>query len=1114
MAQVNRENSLSERSSSATTYPTRDIDDIFLSVRVKKLLSDAKNLSNINSKIYNDLKSDKISDSTKILNELNTVHNEMASLRDDLDKCMTALYKERVRLYENLLTTCLARYYYEISKDALDESLRAERIRLYTDPTINPEMVKKLNEMSIMCTQLSDSSLLQVDPNNDELKESNDIKFNSTIINNIKSLSNYFNNLYNDIKSSVDLDETFITKTGVTGLKKVYKIGGSESQIEGMIRFYNSSNTEVDIIKDGAIDVKSIRLNLNAKTDIILQEGSENNPYIINNEKDFRRYTRSSSKKHFKLGKDLSVTLLGKVRFAGNLDGDGHSLKIIGGDILLPAGSTVKNLKLMVVSAVTDVLDITDRIIDLKGSMENVDIFTHGDRKVIPTPPFIVKSDIKIISDDIDGMSVVSLKNVTLRIPNNKTGCDVKISEAYVKASYKIEEGQEQKDILCLENSDEMITEVFSLEPDKGNGFKGSNKTYEAKNISAGENIIYDETLTYDESSGYFIDSDSLSTSKIAIEMSKDLKSKITFKLIMYETKPEESNDENDSGGSTYIPYEIDLVESINGTEFDCSSTLFSYKYGDMDISVMSNELEFFMLLGKVASYLFIDDKIKDCNNDADKNLLIYTLGVDIANLREILDIVTEDLSNKKADSLDKISKITQSLTTIDGFRATNDSNFDSSLTTNLSSLLNDVSSFSGMISMGLDISDVIDVQSKVSSSLKLVEDETNVLAMTIAESIIKVNSVIDNFLGIHAVDNLAGNALKNAAVSYANAIYSTLDQDNMSIAPGHIRLFSDWREDFEMYSADGISALSQLYMVQELCINVINFEIDSNDRVNIALKSIVNNILLSMYKKKLLFSGGQMVIIEELEYEKELVNDHNIQVSENAPYEIINPVIGDMDKNLKLLNTFDTMELIFDSSTFDDPSNKFNKLFSMSISKYIFKDSIPYNIMERIRLLHSNFTTCVKNFKTILLEFYFRSFLKRILNISSSDTNSIIYNYNKELSEYIETDEIKDILEKYSAVWKFNFIARYSPVSSILNVLESQQGGIKRFLYNRSGSITDNRYPDGDVINPSNSKLDSTISAVKSGVDTAVSVISQGANKIGSVLKDTFDPLIDIWSE
>lgn len=1021
-----------------------------LSVRTRNLINDIKNDSDINKAILDEMKKISTLSSGMLLETVTSTFSTVFLKRKELDGIMDDLYSRRLLCYENLLTTYLGAFYYNMINLKYSEALDYDKLQNTFDVTLNDKFIENLDAMyrvAVVKTDISNTS----------------VTFSPTELQLIKRYAKYFYDLYEDIKESAGLENTSVTYEGMKGFSEIQVFSSPESKVKGSIQF-TSNGTDVETIEDVS-NIDGIKVNVIATQDMIIQDGSKEYPFIINKNSDFTDiYLNRGYRSYFKLNCDVNLTF-GDLDLNANLDGNGHVITYSGISIKTGKTTELKNLKIKA----TSIIDVN---VSLGGTIENVDIF-FTNSSVFPnllgilvnaTSTFeCLKTDGEADISSITNLNIYS----TSYIPR---GLDFKKKFKVTKVSDTNDAGEE------MENSSHYKVE-FDNDSNGDNILIPSRSSKVAKAIVSvssydyifKDTVILTESLSLDtenqEDTNYklFKNADGTTVMKFDNTLLQN------FEIVTLTTK---IHPEGDKSGEDTVDctHSVNIAPIFDKLTFNKSNG--EYKLDAATVDVLSPQAATLKSLADISSYYFIEEKIakykfkKDeeeirMNNDAD---LIYKLLLDISALRYNVDKAAESAAECKKVSLDYVTDMIQSFSHIEGLRAEKDSFYDTTYSTNLSTVFEMLGSYISMMNNDYGTEEVIDAKEEANKYVSMIGSEINTLVLGLTQSIILLNKELDNYLVFHDIESTHGKNLVKAAKTFSDVLLGLKDEGATFkvIAPAAIRSYdNNWSIPFGRYSNDGASGLAQLYMSQELGINLLGLSVSDTSTVNSSIKSIVNDIILRMYRKKLLVKNGKILWMEELDYERILANEYNISVNEDAPYESVTPQLGELDSKFLFLNNIDVTDILLNDKSYLIMDDHLNLILEMNFIEYILSKPNASEALLKVRLINDVFKSCKRNFKTLLMEYHFRNVLKKIVK-TSEGTNSILNPIIGEISEYSSTSEVEELIKKYIAVWMFNYFSQYSESGSILRFMDPGSNEIVQFLYNYSNTKFMNEFSAG----------------------------------------------------
>lgn len=986
------------------------------SQRMTDLLRDHKEMSTVDESILRELRYGKENATTVELDNVYLASKDIINLKNALNENMNVLSNRRIMLYENLISAALGKFYCNVSDSSVKIAEKADSIIRTFDTSVNSEFLENLDALSRVAS-VKDSSVTTI--NGDIVTRNGNVPFTEPEINIIKRCGEYFLKTYNSIKEDADLGETDIDYSGMIGKIETLTFDTPESEISGDILFKDDKDNVLDVDNLKAEDINKINLNVIADVDILVQDGSEANPYIINTSDDFLNfYCRcSDASKHFALNNNITIKSINSIRMRSNLDGKGHTISFSGSTITTGISSKISNVVFRLLSEGNVDINIGNEL--SKVSFVSTSIYLPI---LLPIPPNINFNG--RAAEDIDTFFPTKLEDVKVYAKSAKT----------ITASLH---DDDNRDFGLISGSDEDNGSYYELvlDNDKSKSLVATLGSFDEPKktelpienviISRGDTIFSGE-LEPSADNEFIFNSPDGGTS---IEFINSYKG-INFKNLKYSS--EEASD-------------IEMTETLKVLSFD------EIKVGNATTSATSQAMSM-NALANLAAYTYFKDRysIKFSSNTCS---VIDDIIDNVAKLKTNSENAVRDANNKKTSALSSLTNVLQSYTYVESTRAANDSSYDSTYTLNLESMLSTMTSYTALLNSEYDTSALTNPFLNIKKYIEMINIETDNLIIGLVESIKRIDQVIENYHVFHNNHNSYGSKFEKMCIAVSDIIADDqLDTNNTStfklIVPA-VRKYDKWLSDFSRYTNDGQIMMSQVYIAQELCINSLRYSISDSNIANYMLKSLVNlNMLRSCKKKLLTRMDGTILNILFLNYEESLTNDYNISISEDAPIEDISFQITNISPSLSKINNINLEDLLLNTDSDVDSISEINSIIDLNILQYILKDQSPSNTKTRVDNVLSILNTCNKNFKTLLFEYRFRRILGKIYNVAK-DRSSILYAVRDVFSENSDTSKSRDLLNKYISVWTFKYYSDFAKSGSIFRFIDDKN--FTSFMYNYS---------------------------------------------------------------
>lgn len=262
------------------------------------------------------------------------------------------------------------------------------------------------------------------------------------------------------------------------------------------------------------------------------------------------------------------------------------------------------------------------------------------------------------------------------------------------------------------------------------------------------------------------------------------------------------------------------------------------------------------------------------------------------------------------------------------------------------------------------------------------------------------------------------------------------------------------------------------MYLGQELGLNASgnNNESDEEDLImfrKFVLDSVMNTLKKNLYvfeepndDENPLINNDYSVISDKgkdiIKFEKDL-SDNEISLTEDANYEKLPPLITNKVKDLEKINSCSFEDILLQLENLDN--NNLYKYALFAFTKYIFADkNNPQSCVNKIINLFDIFKKSRRNFKTLLCEYYFYLFVRKLENKIIANQTFLNDFYPLEIiqSRYSNSENInfiRNLLNEYIYLWNFYYSSSYSRnalhIHFIFDSEQTDNMNILKFLYN-----------------------------------------------------------------
>ena len=1011
----------------------------------------------LNNAITNQQNNRKIGYSYMLDNIRGTLTNDLYDKQCALNGKIKDIYQKRNEIYGNMITALTARYYSEklVSTQSKLVNMKTIVASLNTSDRNDSSLEKALTAVQSICTIETG-------------KDSTDIQ---GYIDTLHSHGNTFYDTFSNMKSALGYSELDISSNGsIVGADNMYIIKDDDITITTVFKSNKSNLTATDIIyyndslnPDATI---SADVTITTNNDIIIQDGTSEDPYLIYSYSDARNYsmldTSTNTTKKFKLMQDINLDK-DCDNISGSIDLNGHNITIYGRNLKISNASINGTGSIIIYNTysysypiVTNTNIDTNTNIKLVAATIASDIVIKNNNYV---PLYLTLGD---STCSVDGCYVEFKSNgVGTAFENEmfkilyETGTGTTTCAEY-EYNYNDNDDKDCGKLKATENAHKdgnysffrnvYVPKVFSIEP--------TDPTPDITNsiITAGKTIhhISDSKITCSDNIYKVIYTDNMDiftytkNGSVTINKSEELYNnwKTTIKEASDNTEKKEYNffkSFSKQGSSTATLKKLNIYnnDSLNSTGEYFRILIFLAKLSTCNKILVSRELK----NASNGAYSSFDELYKLCNE-----------------LLALIDDVSESLTNDISDYTDYLNDYINSYSAVEAYRESNDEKYSTTYTENLSTIFQQVQSQYSLLNNEELSSENVDISSIASESefqtyLEAFQHESLLLITAFVSSLLSLTKYIEGYTLFFGSDNKYADELENT-IKIFNKGFTTNPNSSSYIFRYNsgIRNYETWKDELSKYTNDGVYGLTQLYIAQELGINMLSLPLNNNSDENTLLTMLVNDVIIRMYKKNL-FINTLSSKIDEFSYEKALNNTYNIYISETAKYEVIPSVITDIIQDVSKLNNLDVSSILLNV---EDPINtSIGTYLDLILIKYIFKDRIADNILSRINSLGSALESSYKNFKVLLLRYHFYKVVRELKKTLSEDTETNITFDNGSAILLYGSDDMfvsaKELLSKYIAVWLFKYYSEYSGRSA-LTYLGSND--LLKYLY-KTDSIT-----------------------------------------------------------
>lgn len=938
------------------------------SVRYQELFKNQQSLTDINNKII---------EKNAELRELTTKSSEeiiydkyakVSAKRAELETSMEDLYKQRLKLYENLLSVYTARIAYENMDNKITDSVKYESIISTFGSSSDNEMQEKINDF-IRYVNINDK---------------NDAKLNA---NELESYGAYFLEKFDELKESFGLPNSQVNKDGLTSADILtYTLNNNDGYIDGSML----------LEPDESGEIISLKLTLKAATDITLADGSQNYPFIINGPDDFNRYLEAGSSTYWILNTDVYANK--NISFKANLDGNHH------------------------------ILTAPDNIEFSYGTVKNLKIRMNG---TLPSKVSILKDK------DTNELVKQSIETTVCFYP--EVSSVVHISE-YCTLSYSSSNKCYTIDAIGDDKNsvgwNKEYTCTVSHSP---------NETTTFDSVKTGEIVLSDIELTKDDSDKNLW-KDEADEVYVRFNDIIDLADTVTISKLMYGRPSAENSDstatvaETEGSNTTSETPKADISKCSGSLQFRKSDNSLKLSKGVGNPELLAGSLGLAHALAAVAAYKYATEESAD-SNDCSPSSVRNALN----NLKSMISSFNETSEDTRSNLLNESTDVINKRTYIETYRQSSDSNYNSDLCSNLETL------FQGVISsvslMGADTG-LDSFKEDLEEYRTLLDLETRTLIIGITSSISKLNYEIDNFSMVHSLED----NYKDSFTKMIDAFLRAFSQKPLSSGRGYRSFADQWMSGIRPFTRDSISELAQLYINQEIGINLLGVGMKDRDDYKVSIRSLVNDLIIRMYKKHLIQNkNGVPIVIKEIDNEYDLLHSYGIFVSPDAAYEAVDYNITKLIPMLKELDDINVEDILLDSTSYLITEKNIDYLIESAILIYLLEEKRSNGVLSRIRYLKTLLNDSIKNFKTLLVEYHFMKVLERLSRHDLSEETTILDGIQSDIKSLTDLEDIESRLKKYISVWQFRYYSEFSETGSILRFLGTISDDITKFLYNFS---------------------------------------------------------------
>jgi len=442
------------------------------------------------------------------------------------------------------------------------------------------------------------------------------------------------------------------------------------------------------------------------------------------------------------------------------------------------------------------------------------------------------------------------------------------------------------------------------------------------------------------------------------------------------------------------------------------------------------------------------------------------------------LSLISENVKTLENTELKSISAAVNSFQYIESQRASNDSIYDTTYTLNLLNLLqsffNSISYLLNEADLDASLDEITSYTNDASEYILSAKNEIENIFAGIIPSIISIEDKVGEFCVFFESDAEYSSLFSDMLAIASNE----LESKNLSLGYSFLNIpycrnyKKYWLPRMQQYSYSGDYDLGELYLGQELGMNLLGRSIDASDSDLFYMKKLVNNSLLRMYKRNIYNNsetGLKFKSSDILDYEKILYEKYGIKVSSDALKENLPSTITNAIPELSALNNYDYSSILFTINS--DKNTSIKKAIDVALLKYLFKVNITANIVNTANSINTILETSERTFKSLLVSYQ----LRNILHKMDVMQDSAIY---IDIASEEKVNFAKELVSKYLSVWIFKFYTNFSSSASLIE--DISQDATKEFLY---GDSTANYTTDGTILIGTVAEKESTIMSMISNL-------------------------------
>lgn len=1029
---------------SAKKYDTRKAS----SNTIKKILDEESLVSRYLEEAKAELDATRTERVLKDSDELRNSIDKIISKREEVKDNVSSLYIIRNIAYENLLSSIIGNYYATKLINNIDAYKKARAVLKEIDSdNQDSKILQIIDELTNNLIVLDVTTVL-------------DTQYK--LIENIKKLAAELEAIFDSLKDDLGFKDLEIGEDGsLKGLGQVYSV--STNLFKGTIEFYKENDMgekeklpddfNISEIKDED-DIKS-SVELELLKDITIEDGTEANPYLIYNVSDFQRFLDSDYGVYYRLMSDINFTSGGRFLINSNLDGNGHTITLSGSFSRLDFTSGILKGSLNIVAKPSFsrflLIPILKRINVLFGKTFSID--DSGSLNIyLDLSAYNNASRFSLALIDVNDFLSITTQGMTIEDSIDRVNFFFNYDGSYWdKNEYTV-----NKRLLDYEDDD------------GGKHLSGTTKNFNKTQIKkvttlnfssdgSATNSIIKKGTVISVSGTVFLDNGELAVK--ANDEAEDSVNRVYFYpsgttfLCKVNNVMHSYEDDN---GVTYNFYPFFDFNEVQMIRFDGSSP----DEAAGALKMLSDMAMIIILKNLTIEELARLKEIKEQTEGEEAFLRDYDEILDrLASLKQSLIAESESLKQSLAVLLDNISGSIQTFQYIEQQRQAEDSSYNSDYTSNISGKFTDVF---GLVSQILSLegdADIDNIFENIEATSGILRQECVNLVLGLSESIVMLNKTIEDYLLLFDLTENYGNMfldILETTASIVQKLHSLSSSGFKVMVYGPLRHFGGWRNGLTKYTNDGIFGLGQIYIGQEFGLNSIKSGIHSDDTLSVILKYLVNDSIIRSFKKDL-YIGNFDKVDDIFFYEETLEKEYGVIVNIDANYEVLNPILTAKVQGLKVFNDIDLEDILSGttaSETVDANKQAYNleigNLLEMIFIKYLFSNNSE-DVTLKITELFNIFDVSNKNFRNILVEYHFKKLVAKIISISEKniDTEEVIFSKDQLvlLKKYnINTNELKDIIQKYVAVWMFKYYVYYEAGGSILHYIG--EDGLLEYLY------------------------------------------------------------------